>query len=83
MIRFNNIEVIFSSKEFLVEAVKDISFNIARGEIFGIVGSSGAGKSSLLRTINLLQRPTSGSVEVDNFNITHYEGHKLSSTDIY
>ncbi len=48
-----------------VHAVRDVSLDIAQGEIFGIIGFSGAGKSTLVRCINLLERPTAGEVIVD------------------
>ena len=48
-----------------VHAVRDVSLEIAEGEIFGIIGYSGAGKSTLVRCINLLEKPTAGSVTVD------------------
>ena len=48
-----------------VHAVRDVSLEIAEGEIFGIIGYSGAGKSTLVRWINLLEKPTAGSVTVD------------------
>jgi D-methionine transport system ATP-binding protein len=47
-----------------VHALRDVSLEVERGEIFGIAGRSGAGKSTLLRMMNLLERPDSGSVEV-------------------
>ncbi|MGO4331214.1 methionine ABC transporter ATP-binding protein [Cupriavidus sp. 2TAF22] len=46
-------------------ALAEVSFTVARGEIFGIIGRSGAGKSTLLRTINMLERPSTGQVRVD------------------
>jgi len=46
------------------EALRGIDLDIAPGEIFGIIGRSGAGKSSLVRTINLLNRPRTGKVLV-------------------
>lgn len=69
MIDLKNIDVIFSSDNRVVTAVKDVSIHIDRGEIYGIVGYSGAGKSTLVRTINLLQRPTNGEVIVNGQDI--------------
>ena len=51
-------------------ALDGISFNIARGEVFGIIGRSGAGKSTLLRTINMLERPDAGQVRIDGADIS-------------
>ena len=48
-----------------LEVLKDISLDVAAGEVVVIFGRSGSGKSTLLRCINLLEEPTSGSVEVD------------------
>lgn len=50
-------------------AVDGISFDIGRGEIFGFLGPNGAGKTTTIRTITTIQRPTSGSVEIDGFDI--------------
>ncbi|RMX06247.1 ATP-binding cassette domain-containing protein [Allofranklinella schreckenbergeri] len=52
-----------------VHALADIDLAIPRGCIFGIIGRSGAGKSSLLRTINRLERPTEGQVLVEGVDI--------------
>ena len=52
-----------------VKAIDDISFSIAAGETLGIVGESGAGKTSLLRTILGLDRPEGGSVTFDGSDI--------------
>ncbi len=53
-----------------VEALRGINLHVERGQIFGVIGRSGAGKSSLVRTINLLNRPTSGTVRVDGRELT-------------
>ncbi|WP_334685039.1 ATP-binding cassette domain-containing protein [Intrasporangium calvum] len=53
-----------------VEAVKGVSFEVARGERFGLVGESGSGKSTLLRLIGALDRPTSGQIFVEGMDIT-------------
>ncbi|MGS1108654.1 methionine ABC transporter ATP-binding protein [Achromobacter anxifer] len=52
-----------------VAALSDVSFSIARGEVFGIIGRSGAGKSTLLRSINMLERPSAGRVRVDGVDV--------------
>jgi putative ABC transport system ATP-binding protein len=45
--------------------VHDVSLDVRRGELFGVVGASGAGKSSFLRLLNRLDEPTSGAVFLD------------------
>lgn len=42
--------------------LKDISFDVSKGEVISIIGSSGSGKSTMLRCINLLERPTGGDI---------------------
>lgn len=53
-----------------VAAVDDVSLTIPTGDIFGIVGQSGAGKSTLARIVNLIERPDSGTVTVDDVELT-------------
>ena len=53
-----------------VQALRGSDLSVAPGEVFGVIGRSGAGKSSLVRTINLLNRPTSGRVVVDGCELT-------------
>jgi len=77
MIDFQNVSVIYGRGGRSVHAVSDVSLKIARGEVFGIVGASGAGKSSLLRTVNLLERPSSGHVIVDGTDISGLKGEPL------
>ena len=65
MIKVEHLSKTFYSKERKVEALQDVSFEVSKGEIFGIIGLSGAGKSTLIRSLNLLEKPTSGKVIVD------------------
>jgi D-methionine transport system ATP-binding protein len=51
-------------------AVDDVSLDVAAGEICGIIGYSGAGKSTVLRLVNALETPTAGTVEIDGVDIT-------------
>lgn len=58
-------------------AVNNANFTIRQGEIFVIMGLSGSGKSSLLRCLNLLNRPTSGKVMVNGKDIAHMGKEEL------
>src|SRR5258708_17035039 len=60
-----------------VNALEGIDFAIARGSITGVIGRSGAGKSSLVRLINGLERPTTGRVIVDGRDISALAGREL------
>jgi D-methionine transport system ATP-binding protein len=60
-----------------VEALRDVDLEIARGAITGIIGRSGAGKSSLVRLINGLEKPSSGQVVVDGREISRLTGADL------
>ncbi|WP_141505472.1 methionine ABC transporter ATP-binding protein [Paenibacillus luteus] len=60
-----------------IHAVKEASLHIRKGEIFGIIGYSGAGKSSLLRCINYLERPTSGRVRIQDTELADLSEHQL------
>jgi len=77
LIKLSHIVKTYDSPAGPVHALKDISLEIARGEIFGIIGLSGAGKSTLIRCINMLERPTSGTVEVDGRDLTAMDGREL------
>lgn len=57
--------------------VYDASFDIQEGEIFVIMGLSGSGKSTLIRCFNLLNKPTTGAIYVDDENIVEYNTQAL------
>ena len=69
-VAFRDVAKTYRSSAGTVQALDAISLEIAPGSIFGIIGRSGAGKSSLLRTINRLEQPTSGQVLVDGVDIS-------------
>lgn len=69
MIKFENVGKVFTQKKNKVNALQDINLEIETGDIFGLIGFSGAGKSTLLRTINALEKPTSGKITVDGNDI--------------
>lgn len=70
MISLSHVSKSFGAPEAPVVALDDVSLDVARGEIFGVVGQSGAGKSTLIRAVNLLERPDSGTVRVDDGELT-------------
>jgi D-methionine transport system ATP-binding protein len=76
-IAFENVSKTFDVKGRPFEALRNVDLTIERGEIFGIVGYSGAGKSTLLRTVNALERPTSGRVVVDGREMSSLTGRAL------
>lgn len=69
MIRLEHVTKTFQTRDGDVHAVKDVSLDIAEGQIFGIIGFSGAGKSTLVRCMNLLERPEEGKVIFDRKNL--------------
>jgi len=71
------------SKEQILEETRhtvglnDVNFSVQEGEVFVIMGLSGSGKSTLIRCLNLLHRPTEGSVIINNENIMDYNKQQL------
>lgn len=70
MIDVEHVSKVFMTDRGAIKAVDDVSFHVDEGEIYGIIGLSGAGKSSLVRLINRLEEPTSGKIIIDGVDIT-------------
>lgn len=77
MITLANIAKVFQTRDGEVKAVDDIDLTIDKGEIFGVIGYSGAGKSTLIRMLNMLEAPTSGTVEVAGKSMTKLSKQQL------
>ncbi|WP_409250817.1 methionine ABC transporter ATP-binding protein [Bacillus sp. SCS-153A] len=77
MIEIRNLVKEYKTKKQTVMGVDHVSVTINRGEIFGIVGYSGAGKSSLIRCLNLLEKPTSGEIIIDGQDLTKLSPKEL------
>lgn len=69
MIRFEHVSKTFQTKNGPFDALKDVSFEIEKGDIYGVIGYSGAGKSTLIRMVNALETPTYGNVWVEGKDI--------------
>jgi ABC-2 type transport system ATP-binding protein len=69
------IKVNFLVKHYgTIEAVKGITFNVKKGEIFGLIGPNGAGKTTTLRIISTLLTITSGSIQIMDFDLSKQPG---------
>lgn len=77
MINIKNVSKTFNTSDGHVTALKNVSISIPDGDIFGIIGMSGAGKSTLVRCINMLERPSSGIIEIDGCDIGKLSDAKL------
>ena len=70
MIEFNQVSRSFTVGDQQVSALRGIDLNIAAGEYVSIMGPSGSGKSTLLNLIGLLDRPSSGTYQLDGMDVT-------------
>jgi len=68
-VEFSSVSKIYRSSAGEVSALQNINLQVPAGTIFGIIGRSGAGKSSLLRTVNRLETPSSGRVLVGGVDV--------------
>jgi len=79
LIRLNNLTKVYTKSKNEVIALKNINLEVNKGSIHGIIGLSGAGKSSLIRCMNRLEEPTSGEVWINGVNLTTLNSKALRS----
>ncbi len=80
MIQFKEVTKTYQSGKQEIHALNGIDLTVETGEIFGVIGFSGAGKSSLIRTVNLLERPSSGHVLIDGKDISTLSAREIRKT---
>ncbi|MFD5471949.1 methionine ABC transporter ATP-binding protein [Streptomyces sp. NPDC127105] len=74
MITTSGLTKVYSSRGREITALDGVDLHVREGEVYGVIGQSGAGKSSLIRCVNLLERPTSGTVTVAGQDLTALAG---------
>lgn len=77
MITLEHVYKNYTTPRGTITALHDINIDVKQGEIFGIIGKSGAGKSSLIRCVNLLEKPSSGTILVAGEELTALSPAKL------
>ncbi|MCA1024030.1 methionine ABC transporter ATP-binding protein [Halobacillus litoralis] len=77
MITIKDLSKVFQTKDREVKAVDGLSLTINKGEIYGVIGYSGAGKSTFIRLLNRLEDPTEGSIHVGDQDLTGLSKNKL------
>ena len=75
MIKFNNLFKSFNDGKSFV--VNDVSFEVPDGKTVVLLGSSGCGKTTLLKMVNRLIDPTSGTITIDDKDVMHYDPVEL------
>lgn len=73
MLEVNDLHVSYGA----IKAVQGVSFKMEKGEIVALIGSNGAGKSTILRTISGLERAKSGSIMFEGTELTKLKAHKI------
>lgn len=79
LVKLSNINKVYQlTEELTFQALNDVSLSVNKGEFIAIVGPSGSGKSTLMHIIGLLDRPTSGSYELDGHNVAALKENSLA-----
>ena len=78
ILRVENLSKRYGKDSTLVEALKDVSFSVSKGEFVAIVGPSGSGKSTLLHILGGVDKPTSGHVYVEGTDVFSLNENNLA-----
>ena len=72
MLKVSNLDAYIEKTQIL----RDVSLELPKGAMAGLIGRNGAGKTTLMRSIMGLRQTTSGSIVIDGANVTHLPGHR-------
>ena len=78
VIKISNLCKDYCVNKKIFHALSDVDLEVSKGDIYGIIGLSGAGKSTLIRCVNLLEKPTSGTVEFLGEQL--FDGKKINKS---
>lgn len=73
----NNLNHIFDMKEYQVNALNNLSFEVRQGEFIGLIGPSGSGKTTLINCLSGMLKPSSGEVRINDVDITSFSPSKI------
>lgn len=77
-VQVENVEKVYKLGEIPVQALKDVSLELQKGEFVAIMGPSGSGKTTLLNLIGVLDKPTKGKIYIDGRDITKLKEKELT-----
>lgn len=77
ILNVENVEKYYGNKENVTKALDNISFKVEKGEFVGIMGPSGSGKTTLLNCISTIDNVTTGTITIDEGDITRLKSKKL------
>src|SRR5574341_2461543 len=78
MLTINNLDVHYG----VIQAVRDVSFEVNEGEVVSLIGANGAGKTSILRTISGLVRPSNGTIQFEGKDIHKTPAQKIVASGL-
>ncbi len=78
LIDLRRVEKTYLAKRQAIIALRSVSLQVKQGEFLAITGESGSGKSTMLRIIGALEKPTSGKVIIDGHDVSKFSDHELS-----
>lgn len=79
IIALKEINKIYRTNEIETQALENVNLSVEKGEFISVMGPSGCGKSTLLNIVGLLDKPTSGTVEIDGTSVEKMSDKKLSA----